>query len=289
MARTIAVLLCLVPALWGARIEEKQTIRKTFPAAAQVEVDNVNGAVIVKGSDVREIRVTANETISADTKELIEQARSEVKLDMTESGNKLRVYADGPFRGHNMTESGNKLRVYADGPFRGHNSGDRDYNVRYDIEIEAPRDSAMFLRTINGRINVADIAAGYDVKTINGRVDLENMAAAGRAYSLNGGVKATFRANPREESYFGALNGSVDLYFQPGLAADVSVKTMHGEVSSDFPFTMLPAAASVEREGGRNVYRSNRSTNVRIGSGGPAIKLETLNGNIGILLWEGVK
>jgi hypothetical protein len=269
MTRTIALLLCLVPALPGARIEEKQTIKKTFPPAGQVEVDNVNGAVTVKGSDVSEIRVTANETISADTKEQIGQARSEVKLDITESGNKLRVYADGPFRGHNPSR--------------------RDYSVRYDIEIEAPRNSAMFLRTVNGRINVDGISAGYDVRTINGHVDLENMAAGGRAYSLNGGVKATFRANPREESYFGALNGQVELYFQPGLSADVSVRTMHGEVSSDFPFTMLPTAASAGRQGGRNVYRSNRSTSIRIGSGGPAIKIETLNGNICILLWEGLK
>jgi DUF4097 and DUF4098 domain-containing protein YvlB len=270
MARTIALLLCLVPALPGARIEEKQIIKKTFSQAAQIEVDNVNGAVTVKGSDVREIRLRANETISAETKEQIEQARSEVRLDTTESGNKLRVYADGPFRGRH--------------------SGRRDYEVRCDIEIEAPRESAISLRTVNGSIHVDGISAGFDAKTINGRVDLENMAAAGRAYSLNGGVKATFRANPREESYFGALNGQVELYFQPGLSADVSVKTMHGDVSTDFPFTMLPAAAaSVERRGGRNVYRSNRSTNIRIGSGGPAVKLETLNGNIRILLWEGVK
>jgi hypothetical protein len=269
MVKTIALVVCLAPALLGARVEEKQTIRKTFPAAGRVEVDNVNGAVSVKGSDAREIRVTAYETISAETQEQVARARSEVKLEMTEEGNKLRVYVDGPFRGRN--------------------SGRRDYSARYDIEIEAPRDSAIWLRTVNGRINVADVAAGYDVESVNGRVDLADMAGSGRAYSLNGGVKATFRTNPLEASYFGALNGQVEVYFQPGLSADASVKTFNGQVYSDFPFTALPAAAaSAERRGARTVYRANRFTNVRIGAGGPEIKLESFNGNIRILL-EGVK
>jgi DUF4097 and DUF4098 domain-containing protein YvlB len=269
MVKTIALLVCLAPALLSVRVEEKQTIRKTFPAAARIEVDNVNGAVSLKGSDTREIRVTAYETISADTQDRIAQARSEVKVEMTEENNKLRVYVDGPFRGRS--------------------SGRRDYKARYDIEIEAPRDSAIWLRTVNGKINVANVAAGYDVESVNGRVDLLDLAGSGRAYSLNGGVKATFRANPREASYFGALNGQVEVCFQPGLSADVSVKTFNGQVYSDFPFTALPAAAaSVERRGGTTVYRANRSMRVRIASGGPEIKLESFNGNISILS-EGLK
>jgi hypothetical protein len=40
------------------------------------------------------------------------------------------------------------------------------------------------------------------------------------------------------------------------------------------------AAAAGERRNGRFVYRANEFTRVRVGSGGPQMTFETLNGNV---------
>ena len=77
------------------------------------------------------------------------------------------------------------------------------------------------------------------------------------------------------------MNGEVVLSFPDGLSADFRIKSMNGDAYSDFPVTTLPAAASETRkEGGRTVFSSDRFFGVRVGKGGPEIKLETLNGDI---------
>ena len=51
-----------------------------------------------------------------------------------------------------------------------------------------------------------------------------DIAGSGRVYALNGKVTATFVKNPERSSYFGSLNGAVEVWFQPNLSADVSGK-----------------------------------------------------------------
>jgi hypothetical protein len=59
---------------------------------------------------------------------------------------------------------------------------------------------------------------------------------------------------------------------------------MNGAVYSDFEMTSLPAQpASAERRGTKFVFRSDRFTGGRVGSGGPEIKAENLNGDIRVL------
>jgi hypothetical protein len=180
---------------------------------------------------------------------------------------------DGPFRCKCRDGSVN---------FRG---GDQDYRFRHEFEIKAPRDATVYLRNVNGgSVKVENVAGDYDVENINGSVEMLETAGSGRAYALNGGLKVLFRSNPRAASYFGSLNGKVDLFFQPNLAADLRMKTFNGNIYSDFEVTPLPAhGATAERRDGKLVYRADRFTGGRVGHGGPEIKLDGFNGDIRIL------
>jgi DUF4097 and DUF4098 domain-containing protein YvlB len=101
---------------------------------------------------------------------------------------------------------------------------------------------------------------------------------------VNGSVKVSFRENPKENSEFSTVNGDVDLRFVKGLSADFRFKTFNGEVFSDFEMTSLPARnTSVQQHNGKFVFRTDRSTGGRVGSGGPEIKAENLNGSIRVL------
>jgi hypothetical protein len=77
------------------------------------------------------------------------------------------------------------------------------------------------------------------------------------------------------------VNGRIDATMPATLAADLRLRTLHGELLTNFDTTATPApAASSERRNGRYVYRSNRFTSVRIGTGGPELTFETLNGDV---------
>lgn len=79
--------------------------------------------------------------------------------------------------------------------------------MEYDCEPQVARDAEVVLKTMHDKISVQNVDGDYDVSVVN---------------------------------------GGVDLWIQPGLAADLRCKIMHGEVYTDFPF----GAAGVGRQRG---------------------------------------
>lgn len=258
--------------------QPQETVHRTFSGAKSIEVDNVNGSIHVTGSDGAAIELDARRTVTADDTEREEAARREVKLDITQPSGEVRVYVDGPFRCHCEDRPSFRSR----NNMRDH--GRRGYKVVYDFEIRVPRDAALYLATVNqGQIRVEKTAGDFDVENINGGVEMDDIAGSGRVYALNGKVAVTFVKNPERSSYFGSLNGAVEVWFQPNLSADVRVKTFNGGIYTDFPVTYLPSVAgTAERRDGRFIYRSNDFQGIRIGSGGPEFKFENFNGEIRI-------
>jgi hypothetical protein len=259
----------------GMRLQETETIRKTFNLTGDhkiLEVDNVFGSIEVAGSEGNQVQLIVNKTISAESKDRMETAKKEVTLDITDQPDFLKLYVNGPFRCNcNDGCEGNR--------------GDRGYRVKMDFQLQVPRSIEVKLKTVNsGHVRVQDVTGNFSVRNVNGGIEMVNVAGSGIAKTVNGPVKVTFRENPRENSDFGTINGNVELYFVRGLAGDFRFKTMNGHVFSDFEMTSLPAQpVSAEQHGTKFVYHSDRFTGGRIGSGGPEIKAENLNGDIRVL------
>jgi hypothetical protein len=265
------------------KVEQKDNIQKSVafsrPGGERtVRVDNVFGAVHVTAYDGATVEISAVRLARAESQERLAKGLEEVQLKLTERDNTIEAYVDGPFRCHCEGSSGI------------HDRGRRyyGYEVRYDFDIRVPRTAKVWIRNVNsGEVTVDGVAGGYDVENINGGVTMRDVAGSGRAYALNGGMHVTFRENPRENSYFGSLNGQVEAAFKPGLSADLRFKTFNGNVYTDFPVTYLPQEPGTgERRGTKYIYKSNAFTAVRVGSGGPEIKFDAFNGNIRILQRE---
>jgi len=272
----IGLLIACLPPLTAcaAEVEQNETIRNTYPlsgaAPKKVTVDNVNGSIHVTGYAGSEVRLTAHKRLRAESPETAEQARRDVKLDISQDANTVRFYVDGPFRCRNGGV---------------HIDRDPGYEVKYDFELQVPQDTAIDLKTINdGEIKVDNVAGDYKVDNINGGVEMTELSGSGKVYALNGKVTVTFRENPRGKSSFGSLNGEVRVGFQPDLNADVRFKTFNGAVYTDYEVTYLPLpAAAAERHGAKYVYKSSEWSAVRMGHGGPELSFDAFNGNIRIL------
>ena len=259
-------------------VRDQETIRKSFtlPAGERLlDIDNVTGFIEVTGSQGDQVQVVVNKTIRAESKDKLEKARKEVTLDITQEGGSLKLYVNGPFR----------CNCCGCNDGCSHSDRDTGYSVRTDFQVQVPQNIVLKLRTVNGgHVQVKDVTGNYTVRNVNGGIEMENVAGSGSARTVNGGVKVTFRENPHENSEFASINGSIDLYFARNLSADFRFKTMNGGVFTDFPMTSLPAhAAQPERRDGKFVFRSDRFTGGRVGSGGPEIKAENLNGSIRVL------
>lgn len=256
-------------------LKEQETIRKTFTLTADhraLDVDNINGSIEVVAVDGNQIQMVVNKTIHAESKDKMETAKKEVKLDITEQPDLVKLYVDGPFR-CNCNDGCNGWH------------GDRGYSVDMDFQLQVPRSLDLNLKTVNGgHVTVRGVGGAFVVRNVNGRIDMLDIAGSGTAHTVNGGVKATFRENPKDKSAFQTVNGSVELTFAHGLAADFRMKTFNGSVFSDFEMTSLPSQpVSGEQRNGKFVFRSDRFTSARVGNGGPEIRAENLNGDIRIL------
>jgi len=256
-------------------VKDQETIRKSFSLPAgerSLEIDNVTGFIEVTGSQTDQVQVVVNKTLRAESQEKLEKARKEVTLDITQDGGALKLYVNGPFR-CNCNDGCSQSERHP------------GYSVRMDFQVQVPRNIALKLKTVNaGHVQVKDVTGNYSVRNVNGGIEMENVAGSGSARTVNGSVKVTFRENPRENSDFASINGSIDLYFARNLSADFRFKTMNGGIFTDFPMTALPGHISQpEHRDGKFVFHADRFSGARIGSGGPEIKAENLNGNIRIL------
>jgi hypothetical protein len=162
----------------------------------------------------------------------------------------------------------------------------RRYEVRVDLTAVVPAGARIRLCTITGDSVIATGSfADFDVSNVNGRIELSGVRGSGRAVTVNGPVTVVFADVPRDASEFKTINGNVIVTFPRDLAADLRLKTMHGELLTDFEVQTLPVQPEVTRSGtnGRFVYKAGGATRVRVGRGGPELSFETLNGDVRIL------
>lgn len=268
MKTTLILISTLTLAQAFQRTDNRETTRQSYPAATALEVDNLNGSIHVSGYNGSTIQVSVEKVIRADSPERADAAKREVTLDVQQSSSRLRLYVNGPFRDRDRSGSHEHP----------------GYDVAYNFDIQAPVGTTLQLKTVNGKAEVNDVSGDFDISSVNGRIQMENTAGAGAAHTVNGKITAAFAQNPQKHMSFKTVNGSIEATFQPALSSDVQVKTSNGGVFTDFEAAAVGGTAPMgERRNGRFVYRSDQSGHFRIGSGGPELSFETLNGSIRIL------
>ena len=251
----LAILALNLTALAFAQLEDKSTEHRSYSGVMQLEIDNINGFVEVTGGNGNTVEADVARTLRADSRDGLERARKDVRLEISQSSGLLRMKVDRPLQ-----------------------DSWRDYQINYDFTVRVPRKIRLDLHSVNGRVSTDSTAGDFTVRTTNGRIDLTNVEGSGSASTVNGSLKAIFTRNPSAASSFKSVNGTLDVTFRPDLNADLTTSTLHGGVYTDFPVTGLPIAA--DRQSGRQVWRGGRMSRVRVGRGGPEMRFETVNGRI---------
>ncbi len=245
---------------WNFR--DEGNTRKSFATTSQpvhLLVKNVLGYVHVSVSNSSEVLVSAHRTIRAETARDLEDAKNDVKLDMTNNQDSVSIRYETP----------------------NHNTGSRSYEVTYDIDIQAPRQTQVEASTVNGGdVKLDGTAGAFDLANVNGPVNVTGVSGSGNAHTVNGSLSIRFSKNPVSASSFKTVNGTIDVYLKPELSADLRFKSLNGETYSDFD--VVPAVLPVQstEEHGKFHYRSNREKAGRIGSGGRLLSFDSVNGDI---------
>ena len=245
-----AIDLSAVPGDSGDEVREE--FHQTYPLSptGRVGLENINGGVQIKVWDRSAVQVDA--TKKAWRKERITEAR----IDVNSTEDNLHIKTEYP--DWNQT-------------FRnGNDRYDNPATVEYVLTI--PRKAALdSIELINGAIDIEAVEGSVKASSINGPVSASGLLGDVRLSTINGPLKAIFvQLDESRPISLGSVNGPVTLIIPSDTNASVRAGTVHGGISNDF---------GLKVKHGEYV---GHNLNGQLGSGGPRIKLENVNGPISI-------
>ena len=123
-------------------------------------------------------------------------------------------------------------------------------DVKVDFTVRVPRGVRFIGRTVTGDVEAVDLDADIEAHAVNGSIHAV----------LCGAALESVRT-------FSTVNGSIQVELPPDINADVAAHTVNGHISSELPITVHGPFM-------------NRCLKGTLGSGGPELKMTTVNGSI---------
>ena len=251
MTKLIA-LAVLAAAAAPAAAQQDFEWRGRIAAGDAIEIQGVNG-------DVRALPATGDEvTVHAERQGRRSDPMS-VRLEVVEHAGGVTICAVYP-------TPENARRENECQPGGGTNSVQRN-DVRVHFTVRVPAGVRFEGATVNGDVDAEGLGADVRASTVNGDVDVRTTGFA-EARTVNGDISLRLgRSTFTEDVEFETVNGSITIEMPQGLNADFRASTVNGSIDSDFPITVTGKV-------------SRRSLRGSIGSGGPELRLSTVNGSI---------
>lgn len=229
---------------WNGRVDQGDFI----------EIKGINGEIHAERGSGSEVEVVAELRGKKDDPDLI-------KMEVVPHDKGVTICAVYPSKDEdrpNECRPGSKGRM---------NLKNNDVQVEFTVRV--PAGVGFVGRTVNGDVDAFGIDGDVKAHTVNGGIDVSSTGLA-EATTVNGSITVSMdRANWDGTLDFTTVNGSVTLEMPDDLNCDVSVSTVNGQISSDYPLMVK----------GRFSPRQLKGT---IGDGGRSLVIKTVNGSIQI-------
>ena len=226
-----------------------EEFHRTYPLTAdgRVELDNVNGDVHISTWDRNEVKVDAVKY--AYSKERLDEARIEVDTE------KDRLSIRTKYHDHDLT----------------FNWGSHDNPASVEYTITVPHAARLDeIKLINGALEITGVDGEVHASCINGRLDAHNISGHAELSTINGHLEAKFDQLSSSSVELKSVNGSVALTIPSDSKAEIEASTISGGIDNDFGMRV-------------NHHRFvGRDLRGQLGSGGPHIELQNVNGRIDI-------
>ena len=167
---------------------------------------------------------------------------------------------------HEVTiETGGTVEAHGPHPI----FGNRNWSASYKLHV--PHHLAANFHTLNGGLSLTALNGAIHGETTNGGLHLENLGGDVHLSTTNGGISASLDGNTWQGTGLSAkaINGGVSVSVSHSYSAHLVASTVNGGISLNVP-------GSNQSE----VHRHSVDTN--LGSGGPTISFETVNGGVSI-------
>lgn len=255
--RCVAMSLFLAAPLLAQEKQPDFRWEKALPAGSTVSAHNINGNVTVTPSTSGKVEVVG-----------IKRGRSryfdEVSLEVVQTSRGIMVCSMFRSREMECDEGGFRMNNR-----RGYRDRDFDDDVSIDIEVKLPKGMVVDAHSVSGNVSVVGAEGNVRAGSVSGDVRMQALRASSvRASSVSGDVTVGIEALTGDGSLsFSSVSGNVTAELPNGTDADVTMRTVSGNLDSDFPLTL-------------NGRVSRSSLEARIGRGGRELEVRTVSGNV---------
>ena len=148
--------------------------------------------------------------------------------------------------------------------------------IKYTLRL--PRQVAILYQQTNwqmGDLTISNMDGDLEVKTNNGGISLVNVTGPVVANTTNGEIKVVYAAlSQAKPSAISTINGPVDITLPTNTKATMKLRSIHGEMYTDFDLGVKSQLDGLAKVGGGNKIDGT------INGGGVDIELRTINSNI---------
>ena len=210
----------------------------------RVELENINGAVHISTWDQDQVKVDAVKY--ADSKDRLADAH----IEIDSSNDHLSIRTKYPQHDH-WEMNGNPA------------------SVEYTLTV--PKAARLDeIKLINGALDVTGAAGEVHASCVNGRLEAHNLSGRAELSTVNGHLDVTFNELSGSSIKLSSVNGAVEMTIPSDSKAEIEASTVSGRIENDFGLHL-----------NRHQFVGNDLRGA-LGSGGPHIKLSSVNGRIEI-------
>jgi hypothetical protein len=231
------------------RSEETAQWHKTYQLAAngQLEINNVNGKIVIEPSTGNTVDVTAVKKARGASPEAAKAALDRASIVEDVSTGRIRIET-------RMTKVSGIV-------FNGGNT-----SVEYHVKV--PAGAEVKFTTVNGGIEATGLQGRTTLETTNGGVTTRNLGGQLSASTTNGGLDIDMSSVPDGGVKLDFVNGGAKMSMPRGAKATISASVTNGGIShGDLQLDTTSETTKRRLEG-------------RLNGGGPRIQIGGTNGGI---------
>lgn len=256
MRKTAFALMLLIATAAVAEASQTETFDRTvnLQPGGTVELDNVNGRIMISAWDQPQVRIHAVKKIQNESDRDASALLKQLRIDIRQSGSTLRIETITPK---------NEGNDFFDFLFGNH------VNASVEYELTVPRSISLNVDNTNGSITATELSGEIDVETTNGRIEVVRCSGSVDAETTNGSITVELvQVRSGRPMRFETTNGRINLSVPSNMAADIDASTTNGRIESEIPIT--------------TTRFSKRTLRGSLNGGGTDITLRTTNGGISI-------
>lgn len=254
----ISFVLGCVSLSFGVTITKEFKQSFLLSIAGDVNIQNVNGSIVVESWDRDSVEVFAEIEVKAGNRRTAEEFMEEVHMEVDYQPNHLSVIPDYP-------------KTEGESSFLDWIFGRSKPQVNIEFSIKVPSKMNLDLESVNGKVHIENIEGEFRLRTTNGPILANQVMGSVRGRTVNGSLHIqVIYMNQTDEVVLQTTNGNINLALPETVQADVDVSTVNGGISTDFPLEVQGRMNSKKMRG-------------KIRDGGGLIDLSTVNGSISIV------